>query len=592
MTSSRSRGCRNVRIGRASVLLVAVLIAFSASLQMVAAQVGQPRNLLPPASPDESISPPPTADTATPLPATGTTAAPQGFEINPLDAIGTDYAGTLDTGSGGFAVDMWRGTDRAKVERLLPLLKPTTSPVLADLTRRLLLSNAGAPAGKGSGASLMAPRAKLLADMGMASDAVALLKLQRPEERDPGAARLLAELSWRTGDLDGGCAAVTEALSRVKVESFWQQASIFCQYHAGHPDQASLGLDVLHEQGEEAPAFFALADALGGNSKVDVPPLAEATPLYLAMAHAAGLAPPKLSLRTPPPLMLALYAEDPDTDPADRVAAAETAAAAGVLSAKALAGAYTAKPADPAALESAGEKPDIGTTPETRALLYQAALHAADPEARAPLIRKALAAPVPDADYWARLQLYLPLLAEIQPSPQRLSFAPVAARHLYAGGRLQEADDWVAMLQQNVGQDQDAAASLSSLQALGYLAGGNAQPPVLDTLLSGPAQRPETIRAIFAAFAAPAPGDAQANLAPDATAMPGQNLNLWLDLGDAAAKSRIGETVLLSLAGLDAGGLVGVDPRWIERTIASLRQVGLERDARRLAVEAAIVNGL
>ena len=92
----------------------------------------------------------------------------------------------------------------------------------------------------------------------------------------------------------------------------------------------------------------------------------------------------------------------------------------------------------------------------------------------------------------------------------------------------------------------------------------------------------------------PPPSDAQAALVPTpgTEAMPGQNLNLWVDLGDAAAKDRVGETVLLSLAGLDAAGLAGAEPLWLERSIASLKQVGLEKDARRLAVEAAIVNGL
>src|SRR5262245_6009066 len=106
---------------------------------LAAAQVGEPLQLLPKVTPGYETAPPP----ATPGTGTGTDAgepsAPQGFEIAPLDAIGTDYAGTLEPGAGGLGLDMWQGTDRIKVERLLPALKPTTSPILADLTRRLLL---------------------------------------------------------------------------------------------------------------------------------------------------------------------------------------------------------------------------------------------------------------------------------------------------------------------------------------------------------------------------------------------------------------------------------------------------------------------
>src|SRR5215475_6335330 len=277
MTNSRSRGRRSLCIGHLPTRFAAALALLVGFGGMAAAQVGQPRNLLPSSPGDEGTpeTAPPAPDTSAP-PAPGTTTAPKGFEINTLDELGTDYAGPLEASKGGFAIEMWRGTDRVKVERLLPLLKPTTSPALIDLTRRLLLSNAGAPAGKGSGASLFPPTA-----------------------------RLLAELSWRTGDLDGGCAAITDALSKVKVDSFWQEATIFCQLHAGQTDQASLGLDVLREQGDESPAFFALADALGGNAKAQIPPLATVTPLYLAMAQAALLPAPKVAVRTPPPLMLA-----------------------------------------------------------------------------------------------------------------------------------------------------------------------------------------------------------------------------------------------------------------------------------------------
>src|SRR5215471_12819430 len=225
MTNSRSRGRRSLCIGHLPTRFAAALALLVGFGGMAAAQVGQPRNLLPSSPGDEGTpeTAPPAPDTSAP-PAPGTTTAPKGFEINTLDELGTDYAGPLEASKGGFATDMWRGTDRVKVERLLPLLKPTTSPALADLTRRLLLSNAGAPAGKGSGANLLPPRAKLLADMGLAPEALALLKLQHPEQRDAPAARMLAELSWRTGDLDGGCAAVTDALPKVKIDSFWQEA--------------------------------------------------------------------------------------------------------------------------------------------------------------------------------------------------------------------------------------------------------------------------------------------------------------------------------------------------------------------------------
>ncbi len=564
--------------------------------------------LVPQTIPDYGEPPPaPEGDTATGQPPTGQPTAPQGFEITPLEAVGTDYAGTLEPAEGGFGIDMWRGTDRVRVERLLPLLKPTVSPILAELTRRLVLSNAASPAGKGSGASLLPPRARLLADMGLVEDAVALLKLQPPDQRDAASARLLVELSWRAGDLDGACAAVQESVPRVPVDSFWQQATIFCQLRAGQSSEAMLGLDLLREQGEGDEAFFALADALDGNREAKVPPLPVVTPLYLAMARAAGVPLPAVAIREPPPLMLALFAESPDAPVEQRLIAAETAAAAGVLSPRHLIAAYTAEPEEPGTLDTALDLPDVGSTPATRAILYQAALHAGLPQQRAQIIQKALATDTLDGNYWARLQIYLPLLADIPATPELAWFAEDAARHLFAGGRLREGSAWVGVAQQDPGS-RWMRRRLPRLRALDYLAGGNRPAPLVEGLLivpastatsAGSADRIERVRAIVRSLdesqeAAP-PGDLQASIAATTAptpAMPQQNVNLWLDLGEAAAKNRVGETVLLSLVGLNATGLADAEPEWLARVVTSLRRVGLEEEARRLAVEAAIANGL
>jgi len=596
--SNRSSGRRSLGADRLLAIAVAGLLGLAGPPAPASAQVGQPVQLVPQTTPDYGGAPLAPEGTT----ATGQPAPPQGFEIAPLEAVGTDYAGTLEPDQGGFGIDMWRGTDRVRVERLLPLLKPTVSPILAELTRRLVLSNAAAPAGKGSGAGLLPLRARLLADMGLAEDAVALVKLLPADERDAVSARLLVELSWRAGDPEGGCAVVEESVPRVQVDAFWQQATIFCQLRAGRSSEAMLGLDLLREQGEGDEAFFALAEALGGARDVKVPPLPVVTPLHLTMAHAAGVPLPGVAIREPPPLMLALTAESPDAPVEQRLTAAETAAAAGVLSAQHLAAAYTAVPEEPGILDTALDLPDVGSTPATRAILYQAALRAGLPQQRAQFIQKALETDTLDGNYWARLQIYLPLLADISPAPELSWFAADAARHLYAGGKLREAGAWLALIQQGQQFDPDVAAALPQLQSLDYLAGNagvapGADPQSMMPKLPPADPRTERVRALFNAMEEPletSSGEPQIALVTNvpAPAMPQQNVNLWLDLGEAAAKNRIGEIVLLSLVGLNATGLADAEPEWLARVVTSLRGVGLEEEARRLAVEAAIANGI
>jgi hypothetical protein len=104
----------------------------------------------------------------------------------------------------------------------------------------------------------------------------------------------------------------------------------------------------------------------------------------------------------------------------------------------------------------------------------------------------------------------------------------------------------------------------------------------------------ERLQAIFSAFDESLPdaaGGAVADSGDGSVAnLPKENLNLWLDLGDVSAKGMQGETGLLALVGLR--DLATAEPLWLLRALAGLRRVGLEKDARRVAVEAAIANGL
>jgi len=323
------------------------------------------------------------------------------------------------------------------------------------------------------------------------------------------------------------------------------------------------------------------------------------------MARAAGVPLPAVAIREPPPLVLALIAESPDAPVEQRLTAAEIAATAGVLSAQHLAAAYTAEPEDPGTLDTALDLPDIGATPATRAIFYQAAVRAGLPQQRAQFIQKALATDTLDRNYWVRLQIYLRLLADIVPAPELSWFAADAARHLFAGGKLRAAGAWVALLEQSQQANPDVAAVLPQLRALNDLAGngGGAAGGVPEPYSRLPPGDPRTARlhALFSAVresAESASGDLsspdlQASLTATAPApMPQQNVNLWLDLGEAAAKGRVGETVLLSLVGLNATGLADAEPEWLSRVVTSLRRAGLEDEARRLAVEAALANGL
>ncbi len=515
-----------------------------------------------------------------------------------------DYAGTLQEGGGGFPVDMWKGTDRALVEQFLPRLPAAgASPALRDIERRLLLTNAEAPAGK-SGVNLFGARASRLMAMGDVADAAALLALQPEGSIDAVSARQRIDSLLLAGDDDGACKAVSDTRKVASGDDGWQKVQVFCQLRAGQNDQAALGLDLLREQNENDPAFFTLIDVLSGNKTARLDSLPAPTALDLAMLHAAGMPIPRDAGQSRDPAVLAAIARDASLDAPLRLAAAEQAAAAGSLPIDRLVQAYTSVTYAPGDLANAIEVSSHDPGPGSRAMLYQAAGAASDPLQRARILDAALDRARRQGGYLLAVQVNLPFLLPLQPSDALTWFAADAGRALYAAGHFEQANAWLALAQRHAAGDPPSAAAASSLAVYARIAGVG---PALawdaasvqkwreaqagNNPGSDPAAR---LFAIFEGLGEPIGGS---------WSLIGQNVNLasppgapdpalWFNLGDAAAKRRIGETVLLALYALGEAGPGGANPIMLSRSLSALSMIGLDAEARALATEAAIAAGV
>jgi hypothetical protein len=540
-----------------------------------------------------------------------------GLVVGTLGNVTPDYAGTLEEGAGGFGVDMWRGTERGLVERLLPQLPPAlTSPAMRELERRLLLSNAEAPAASANGGGANAPvvnlftaRADRLWAMGLAKDAAALLALTPSAMVDAVAARLRIDALLLAGDVAGACKAVDDTRAVASADRAWQEAQIFCQLRAGQKDQAALGLDLLQEQGGVDPVFVKLAQALGGQ-KISIESLPAPTPLELAMLREAGLPLPRDVVQSGDPNILTTIATDPALDVALRLAAAEQSTAGGGLPVEQLEQAYasiTFAPGDLADPIGASAR-DPG--PAGRALLYQAAGITLQPRDRARLVQAALDRARHQGGYLLAVQVNMTYLLPVVPAPDLAWFAGDAGRALYAAGHYEQANAWLQLAESQAAGNPQAAAAVSELAVYARIAGVGApiawDPAALAQWRQAAGTNPGAQR-LFAIFdglgeplgggwsmigqpaAAPAPTGA-ATVAPPAGAP--ADPALLFNLGDAAGKHRIGETVLLSLYALGSGGPAGCDPLSLSRVIASLIQVGLDAEARAIAIEAAIAAGV
>lgn len=584
---------RVFRVERSFGAALLIYAAASAFVPLAWAQTGAPTPLLPPSSPppESSLPPPPVVLAPTPEPAP---VAPDDANIQtqPLAPVDPSWTGTLGAADHALPHDMWSTTPRAFIDTVLPLLQPTTSPVLQDLARRLLLSDAIAPSGPdpANGPSLTDIRLDRLLALGDGEGA-ALIDALPQNNTSEGFDRDSVELRIVAGDLAGACRTVTNRVARYQ-DQWWSEAVIACQALTGAYDQASLGLSAMRDQkSARDPVFETLIDTiLGHRGKIEKLP--NPTPLRMTLLAAAKLPLPGETFASAGPAALAVWATSDKLPITARLAAGEKAEAFGALPPAGLGllyGAYQAKPEEQGALLKSGKLPD---DPRSRAILYDLA-RTSDPGA---MRVTALAPLIADARrrgaFMPMARLVAPLVVELQPAPEYQSFAGDAARVLLAARDYDRAAAWV---------DLAGRSELHVIAGFAQPAGGedNVQPPLGDAIAALTALDPtaasrqaDLLVSLAAALGEPASGFDLASIlrAPHQGMLP--NGALWLDQEQAAKARRVGETVLTTLVLASAGDRLSAEPIVLAQAIAGLEAVGLDADARALAVEAALDAGI
>lgn len=554
----------------------------------------------------------PTRVLTTPQPEPGTMGRGKGggaIRIGELEAIDADSVGLLDADQGGFGTNMWQGTRRSLIERLVPKIPaPLSSPVIRDLARRLLLSSATAPgADAGSGRarhSLVALRAHKLVALGDIGAVSSLLKVASAKLDDEVLARVQSDSAFLGNDNSGACTQI-RGLIRQFQGPYWQKGLAFCQALAGQHAVAALGADLLREQGhQDDQAFFILLKSLVGDKSAVVENLADPTPLHLAMMRAARQKLPMDVVTSKNAAILRTVALSPNASMDVRLAAAEQAEAIGALETKALAKLYASINFTPEQLSNALSGAVADPSARGRSLLYNATHIVTAPLARAEILQKAWTLAAKTQNYGTSVRIHLPVLLEIEPAPELAWFAIPAARALLAVGRSTEAAVWLGLSPDKVSEDDaNQRRSLGLLVRLGNLE--DTQP--WDTAVlkqwwqaqnkagAAPARRRAAMLfTILEAFDQPLDPALWEPLfeGPRSETMTMPAPALLHGLGRAAAAGRIGETVLLILLSLGEGDPSQASPSVLGAAIRALRQVALEKEARALALEAAFGAGI
>lgn len=585
----------------------------------VHAQVGPPVKLLPSPPVQQQEIAPPDADPARvekPEQVTPTGSLPkirsivQGGDVvvGRLATIDPSSVGLLTEDDGGFGLDMWRGSDRAFIETLMPRLPvQTLSPVMQDLTRRLLLSEARVPAGDRVATSLLGLRVERLSASGQTDLVRDLLRLAPSRLEDTALARAEVDSMLLSGNHAGACTNI-EALLRDDEDPYWLKGLTFCKALSGESAAAQLAVSLLREQGGAGDdTFFDLVASLTGETKTSPNSLIDPSPLHLAMLRAARLQIPDDAVPGARPAILRSIATSPNAPLDTRLMAAERAEAAGALAPDALADIYASvetTPEDQLAWQTLATE-EAG--PRINALLYQVASIESEPQTRARVVVTALSRARLAGGFNTIARVMRDICSAIEPTPDLGWAASEIGRALLAAGDVASARRWFDIIYQNAsGGVPDAAIAILDLWPLIQLTdvegslGWN--PDALQGWWQGEQARSgdnayERAAAVFTlmdAIGYPVPERLwqelmEASLTVTAY-MP--SVQLWRSLETASHGSRVGETVMLSLLALGEVGPAGANPTTLHAVVSALKRVGLDTDARRVALESALAKGL
>lgn len=532
-----------------------------------------------------------------------------GVQISPLQALDPSSVGLIGPEEGGFGPALWAGSERAQIEALLPRIPVgTVSRAMQQLTRRLLISTAPVPAGQPTVPSLLGLRAERLAAAGDIAAAEELIRLAPPQLDDPLIARVQADGLLLAGDNNGACARIESEVASGNNEPYWIKRLSFCRALNGEIAAARLAADLLRELGETGDdAFFTLVAALSGDSSSAVVSLIDPTALHLAMLRAASQNIPADSVPGASPAILRAIASAPNTELDVRLEAAEAAEAVGALRSSALAQIYASVIFSVDETANAVTIAEESPGPRANALLFQVSQIQTVPTARAEALRAAWLVGRQNGGFMTSARISQSALRSFNLGPDLAWFAGDAGLALLAAGETELARRWFDMAREMASEQRpEAAKAVLDLWPLMQIATQQEPirflPEIVSSWWQGQQDLPETRRlekasliyTLFEAFDYPVPtGDwfalmngplsTGANI-PSAAALRGLRI--------ATRGGRIGETVIYALLILGNTGPAGVSPQTLEEVVRALRAVGLDEDARAIAVEAVLARTL
>lgn len=527
--------------------------------------------------------------------------------VNKLKAVDPDTVGLVSREQGGLHLNLWQGTDWRFVKALMRRIPAASqSKVLRNLVRRLLITSAVVPVSKPENVSFVAHRVGRLLAMGETKDALALLQTATTTPKDEAFSRTRVEALFYNNDNATGCKSVRDN-SQKYTGMYWAQATAYCLALSGEHSRAALITDLLRERAEDVePIFFVAIDSLAGADDIEVPELKSPAALHIAMMRAAGLLISPDFIEDANPAALRAIVSAPNAGLRTRLLAAEKALYVGALPSEKLIHLYHGIQFSAEELKRPLAAAETSWEPRTRALILRSAAGQKVSLAKAEILKKAWQIGREHKAYTQIMEASIPIVLSLKPESQLNWFAIDAARALFAGGYLEEGFAWYKLVLNERDYNNVAQNAEIALWHLAVLA---------DTEQSDAISEQKLQRWLDLEIA----NDSDKNLAkaltffsllealdinvstkswlkvldvPPKLTERGLNLAWRRSLRHAAKSKRVGEAILLAAIGGGEAGAEQMALADVTAIIRALRVLGLEGEARAMAIETALANGL
>ena len=540
--------------------------------------------------------------------------------IKELPKANLGWVGYLSDIDGGLGLEMWEGTDSTFAKTILELLPVNApSPAMRNLAKRLLLSDAYqpnkeeknglqaiSPSGKpivsmDQDATFLPLRFSKLASLGAKKELIELSNLVPTEDMLGDLAKEAIYARLLSGETEKVCREVIELAKRTN-ESYWRKTLIVCQLILGNRDDALLSLELLLAELDSEDKFSKLIYTLADETnQIEFDKNSIYFKILIAVLPGEQLNKHRLNLD---PSGLSVVAKNINLSWKIRMLAAEKAVLAGSLPSLYLSELATQfKFEDDIFYRAASESKSMEGFMARSLLLQAAALNTSVIE-RARFLRLLLDNADSDEIFQVYASVIMPILLTIKPRPDLIWFASSATRAAIAGGNYMLASNWLTVLGKALDLDYEASGSLLRLLPLIAIAGQTLPVPFskqqATDVWSGLSdsfsredkeKRASRLLVLLSAMGIESREGAWKNIISSSNIFEKENIPataLRYQLRDAARNNRIAEVVSLSLIMLGAEGPSKSGLVALNAVIRSLREIGLESDAREIAIEAAI----